>query len=181
MHYFAQEKGAESSESLLRSHTTAATHNPLATHTRTIPRDPIRRSIQLRNLPKQMASDHDSPAHVSISFRAIVFAPLIVVGLLVLLASWLAILSLFSWLSSKFQEYRARRRIDDALAPIEENDMVETRHVENGMWQLSWKTRQVANMEQGPQRDRGAESNTEDLWVSDDAFIEGWAYWVIDA
>ena len=84
-----------------------------------------------------MASEHDSPVHVSIWFRAIIFAPLIVVGLLVLLASWLAILSLFSWLSSNFQEYRARRRIDDALAPPEENGMVETRHVEKGMWQLS--------------------------------------------
>lgn len=79
-----------------------------------------------------MASEHDSPVHVRISFRALIFAPLIVVGLLVLLASWLAILSLFSWLSSKIQEYRARRRIDDALARTEENDMVETRHVENG-------------------------------------------------
>ena len=95
-----------------------------------------------------MASEQDSPAAVSISFRALIFAPLIVVGLLVLLASWLAILSFFSWLSSKFQEYRARRRIDNALAPSKENDMVETRHVENGMWQLSWKTRQVANMGQ---------------------------------
>ena len=127
-----------------------------------------------------MASEHDPPVHVSSSFRAIIFAPLIVVGLLVLLASWLAILSLFSWLSSHFQEYRARRRIDDALAPTEENGMVETRHVENGMWQLSWKTRQLPNMRLGPQRDGGAESNTEDLRVSVDAFIDGRACWVID-
>ena len=127
-----------------------------------------------------MASEHDSPVHVSSLVRAIVFAPLIVVGLLVLLASWFAILSLFSWLSSSFQEYRARRRIDDAFAPTEENGMVETRHVENGMWQLSRKTRQVANMGQGPQRDGGAESNFEDLWVSFDAFIEGRDCSVID-
>ncbi|KAM0805274.1 hypothetical protein BDR22DRAFT_884814 [Usnea florida] len=78
-----------------------------------------------------MASEHDSPVHVSSLFRVIIFAPLIVVGLLVLLASWLAILNLFSWLSSNFQEYRAQRRIDDDLAPTEENGMVETRHVEN--------------------------------------------------
>ena len=84
-----------------------------------------------------MASEHDSSVHVSSLFRVIIFAPLIVVGLLVLLACWLAILNLFSWLSSNFQEYRARRRIDDALAPTEENGMVETRHVEKGMWQLS--------------------------------------------
>ena len=84
-----------------------------------------------------MASEHDSPVHVSTWFRAIIFAPLIVVGLLVLLASWLAVLSLFSWLSAKFQEYRARRRTDDALTPPEENGMVETRHVARGMWQLS--------------------------------------------
>ena len=83
-----------------------------------------------------MASEHDSPVQVSNLFRVIIFAPLIVVGLLVLLASWLAILSLFSWLSSNFQEYRARRRIDDALAPTEEIGIVETRHVEKGMWQL---------------------------------------------
>lgn len=78
-----------------------------------------------------MASEHDSAVHLVNFFNAIIFAPSCVVGLLVLLAFWLAILDAFSWLSYKFHEYRARRRIDDALAPDRENGMVENHDIEN--------------------------------------------------
>lgn len=75
-----------------------------------------------------MASEHDSAVLNSVS-EAIIFAPFIVVGVLILLASALAILEAWSWLSYKFHEYRARRVIDDALAQNMENGMVE-----NGMY-----------------------------------------------
>lgn len=76
-----------------------------------------------------MASEHDADVPNNF-FKSITFAPLIVVGLLILLASSLTILDLLSWLSNKLRRYRARRGTDDALAQNMENGMVETR-VEN--------------------------------------------------
>ena len=79
-----------------------------------------------------MASEYDTAIlHVTF-FKAITFAPLIVVSLLVLLASWLAILGALAWLMSLFHEYRAVRGIDNALAQNMENGMAENRVVGNG-------------------------------------------------
>lgn len=78
-----------------------------------------------------MASEPEPSVQLINVSNAIIFAPLIVVGVLVLLASWLKILDLWSWLSDKVEEYRARRGNDDAHAPNVENGMVENRVVEN--------------------------------------------------
>ncbi len=77
-----------------------------------------------------MASEHDADGPTNI-FKAIVFAPLIVFGLLILLLFWLAILDASSWLSNKLREYRARRGTDDTSAQNMESGMVESRAVES--------------------------------------------------
>ena len=84
-----------------------------------------------------MASEHDADGPTNL-FKAIVFAPLIVVGLLLLLLFWLTILDATSWLSNKLRDYRARRDTDDTPAQDMESGMVESREaesqaVENGM------------------------------------------------
>lgn len=80
-----------------------------------------------------MAYEHDHAILFIRFLKAITFAPLTVVGLLILLASGLALLDAWSWLSYQLHEYRARRRNDDALAQSVENGMVENRMVESGM------------------------------------------------
>lgn len=72
-----------------------------------------------------MASEQDSAVSFITVFEAITFAPLVVVGLLILLAAWLAILEAFSWLLYKLHEYRARRAVGHALAQNMDNGRVE--------------------------------------------------------
>lgn len=79
-----------------------------------------------------MDSKHGHAVLVTI-FKAITFAPLIVVGLIILITFGLALLDAWSWLSYQLHEYRAERRIDDALAHSVENGMVDNRVLENGM------------------------------------------------
>lgn len=99
-----------------------------------------------------MNSEQDPSVFLTNFFKAIIFFSLIVVGLLVLLAFWLAIPDALSWLSYKLHELRMRRGIGDALAQNMENGMVENRVVENGMIESSRMGRKVANMRQGPGR-----------------------------
>ncbi|KAL9066269.1 MAG: hypothetical protein Q9161_007645 [Pseudevernia consocians] len=113
-----------------------------------------------------MASEHDSDVPNDF-FKFFTFGPLIVVGLLILLASLLTILDALSWLSNKLREYRARRGTDDALAQNMENGMVENR-VENRV------------VEDGPRRSEGGESNTEELLVRPNAFTEERVWWKLD-
>lgn len=80
-----------------------------------------------------MASEHNTAVLDVTFFKAITFAPLIMVGVLILLASWLTILDALAWLLNSLHDYRARRGIDDALAQNMENGMVENRVVGNGM------------------------------------------------
>ena len=80
-----------------------------------------------------MPSEHDSSVALVTFFRAFTSGPLIVVGVIILLASWLKILDALAWLSTKIAEYRARRSAENALARSMENGMVENRVVENGM------------------------------------------------
>ena len=134
-----------------------------------------------------MASEHDSDVPNDF-FKFFTFGPLIVVGLLILLASLLTILDALSWLSNKLREYRARRGTDDALAQNMENGMVENRVesrvenrvVEDGMIEESRTGRQVANMRQGPRRSEGGESNPEELLVRPNAFTEERVWWKLD-
>lgn len=77
-----------------------------------------------------MASEHDSPTRPDALFSAIIFGPLIMVGLLVLLAFWLAMLEAYSWLSRRIQEWRARRGIAHTRAPSTGNVMVENGMIE---------------------------------------------------
>ena len=95
-----------------------------------------------------MASDHDSAA-VFTTFQAIVFVPSMVVGLLILLASWLTILDALASLSNKFHEYRARQGINHVPAQSTESG-VENGVAGNGMFEsprIGWH---AADVRQGP-------------------------------
>lgn len=91
-----------------------------------------------------MVSEHDSATLASSVFKAIVFAPLVVVGVLILLASWMAILEAWSWLLYKFHQYRARRAIDGAAARNMDSGMAENGMPENGILKSSQTDRQVS-------------------------------------
>ena len=80
-----------------------------------------------------MPSEQDSSVALVTFFGAFTSGPLTVVGVIILLASWLKILDVLAWLFTKIAEYRARRSAENALARSMENGMVENRVVENGM------------------------------------------------
>ncbi len=131
-----------------------------------------------------MGSEHDADGPTNL-FKAIVFAPLIVVGLLILLLFWLTILDASSWLSNKFRECRARRGTDDTPAQNMESGMIESRAVEsqaveNGMIEYSQMSRQAANTRQGPRRSGGTGSNTEELLLPPNALTEERVWWKLE-
>ena len=85
-----------------------------------------------------MSPEHEFTTFVVAFFRAMSFGPLIVVGVVIVIASWLKILDALSWLLHNLHEYRARRSAEIVLAPnlesgIVEDHVVEDHVVENGM------------------------------------------------
>ena len=80
-----------------------------------------------------MPSEQDSTVPLVTFFRALTSGPLLVVGVVILLALWLKFLDALAWLSTKLAEYRARRSAQNTLAQSMENGMVENRVVDNGM------------------------------------------------
>lgn len=121
-----------------------------------------------------MASEHDFAVLLITVFKAIIFAPLVVVGLLILLASWLAFLDALSWSLYQIHEYRARRAINDAVAQNMDDSMVE-----NGMIESFHMGRQVADMRQGSRPGERAGSNTEELLIPANTFTDGRVWWAI--
>ncbi|CAF9932150.1 MAG: hypothetical protein ALECFALPRED_005225 [Alectoria fallacina] len=104
-----------------------------------------------------MASEQDSAVRFITVFEAITFAPLVMVGLLILLAAWLAILEAFSWFWYKLHEYRARQALGHALA----------QNMDNG------------SVESGPRRGEGIGNSTEEFLMPVNAVTEERVWWAI--
>ena len=89
----------------------ANTNDLLTILTPTAPADQTE-NIKLRILPQvvgQMPSEQDPTVPSVTLFQPIIFASLIVVGLIILLACFIKICDSLSWLSDEFHEYRAAR------------------------------------------------------------------------
>ena len=77
-----------------------------------------------------MSPEHKFTTIVVAFFKAMSFGPLIVVGVVIVLASWLKILDALSWFLHSFHEYRARRSAEIILVPDLENGIVENGMIE---------------------------------------------------
>ena len=80
-----------------------------------------------------MPSEQEPTAPSVTVFKPMIFASLIVVGLIITLACVLKILDSLSWLSGEFHAYRARRAVSNALAQNIESFVMENRVVEDGV------------------------------------------------